>query len=212
MRGIGLFGFEPRCLPCYRPRRSTGHALGFLVAVGGTLAGMTPAAFFVLWLRSRGTLSSLGEKNLAARHLAVTLLNMQDFSQNTAIDPYNGRMAQGRPSTRKRTAFGQKLFICREASGLTQAQVAEQLGISQRAYAAWERDSVAILPDRLKLLASALGTTVAQLVGESSNERSSSGGRINRDFEDVRKLPRRQQAKILDVVEAMLAQQEAKAG
>lgn len=57
-------------------------------------------------------------------------------------------MPQGRPSIRERSEFGQRLFLLREAVGLTQTQVAEQLGIAQRSYSAWECDTSAIQPER----------------------------------------------------------------
>lgn len=51
------------------------------------------------------------------------------FSRFNFIHPYNGDMPQGRPSIRERSEFGQRLFLLREAVGLTQTQVAEQLGV-----------------------------------------------------------------------------------
>lgn len=118
-------------------------------------------------------------------------------------------MQTGRPSSRPRTAFGARLHQKREAARLSQAQVAERLGISQRAYAAWEREPVAIQPDKLALVAEILGTTVAELMGEDLPKRASAlaAGRLRQSFETVAKLPRRQQAKILDVVDALLSQQ-----
>jgi hypothetical protein len=71
--------------------------------------------------------------------------------------------------------------------------------------------TVAIHPDRLKELAGIVGTTVAALLGEATPRRSAStpGGRLGQSFAAIGKLPRRQQGKILDVVEALLAQQGA---
>ena len=136
---------------------------------------------------------------------------MQALSLSTSIDVYNRDMPQGRPSTRKRTEFGQRLFTLRETTGLTQATVAKQLGISQRAYADWERDPVAVQPQKLAMLAAILGTTAAQLLGEGSAQptTNASAGRLRHSYETISKLPRRQQTKILDVVDALLAQQSA---
>lgn len=124
---------------------------------------------------------------------------------------YHRDMPMGRPSTRERTEFGQRLFDRREAAGLTQAEVAERLGLSQRAYSAWERDPVAILPERLSGLAGILGTTAAELLGEASPRRAANtpSGRLGQNIEAISKLPRRRQTKILEVMEAMLAQQGA---
>jgi transcriptional regulator with XRE-family HTH domain len=135
---------------------------------------------------------------------------MQGLSRNSAIEGYTGGMAIGRPSNRERTEFGEQVFQLREAAGLTQAEVAEQLELSQRAYAAWERDPVAIRPDRLTKLAEVLGTTISELLGQPKPKRSGTpGGRLGQSVEAIGKLPRRAQAKILDVVDAMLAQQSS---
>jgi len=138
---------------------------------------------------------------------------MQAFSASADIDPYNDGMSQGRPAKRQRSPFGQRLFELREAAGITQGEVAEALGISQSTYSDWERGSVAIHPDRLKELAEIVGTSVAELLGEAKPRRNGStpGGRLGQNFEAISKLPRRQQTKILDVVEALLAQQTAEA-
>ena len=132
---------------------------------------------------------------------------MQALSRFTAIEPYSEGVPIGRPSTRERTHFGKRVFALREAAGLTQAEVAHQLDISQRAYAAWERDPVAIQPERIKNLAVILGTTVSELLDAPKTQRTSATGRVGRTFEAISKLPRRRQAKILDVVDALLAQQ-----
>src|SRR6056297_3126407 len=99
---------------------------------------------------------------------------MQAFSRSGSIHMYNRDMPQGRPSTRKRSEFGQRLFDLREAAGLTQAEVADQLGIGQRSYSAWERDTIAIQPERLKRLAEILATTVGELCGETPPKRATS--------------------------------------
>ena len=133
----------------------------------------------------------------------------------------------GRPSTRERTEFGQRLFEQREAAGLTQSEVAEQLGLSQRAYAAWERDPVALLPERFASVAEILGTTSGELLGETSPRRTANGssdrvgrpkpkrapvapGKLGQVFEAASRLPRRQQQKIIDFVEPFIADYERK--
>lgn len=119
-------------------------------------------------------------------------------------------MPQGRPSTRERSEFGQRLVALREAAGLTQSQVAEALGIGQRSYSAWEREAIAIQPERLKRLAEILGTTVGELCGESPPKRAAAPrGKLNQVFEAASQLPRRQQNKVAEWVEAFVNQQAA---
>jgi len=124
---------------------------------------------------------------------------------------YNDSMSQqGRPSNRKRSAFGQRLFEMREAAGLTQIEIAEQLGIGQRSYSAWERDTIAIQPERLKQLAKILDITVGELVGEAQPKRTTAPrGKLHQIFETASQLPRRQQNKVAEWVEAFVNQQAA---
>lgn len=97
----------------------------------------------------------------------------------------------------------------REAAGLTQEQVARQLGISQPSYALWERKEVALRPEQLTKLAQILGVRVEELLEPepARNGRGGPVGRARRVFESVSQLPRQQQRKILEVVEALVTQQ-----
>lgn len=61
---------------------------------------------------------------------------------------------------RERTAFGQRLHALREQAGLSQQQLADRIGLTQRAYAYWERHPVALRPDQLLKVAEALNVTV----------------------------------------------------
>jgi transcriptional regulator with XRE-family HTH domain len=139
---------------------------------------------------------------------------MQAVSVHSLLAAYNSSMKTGRPSVRRRTDFGERLHAAREVLGLSQAQVAEKLGITQPSYALWERDSVALRPEQLASLASILQVSMDELIiGYEPQKRSSSGpvGKARRVFEEVSKLPRHQQQKIVDVVEALLIANGAKA-
>ena len=138
------------------------------------------------------------------------LLNMQAVCSDGSNLPYAPVMQTGRPSKRPRPPFGARLHALREEAGLTQAQVAEKLGISQRAYAFWERETVALRAEQLATLAQVLGVTVDALVGRQAAKQRGAGpvGKARRVFEKVSKLPRHKQQRILGVVEDMLAANE----
>jgi len=85
---------------------------------------------------------------------------MQAFSALPITNEYNPAMQTGRPAKHPRTPFGERVFAAREAAGLSQAEVAEQLGLSQNAYAMWERHPVALRPDQIEALAAALAVSV----------------------------------------------------
>lgn len=112
----------------------------------------------------------------------------------------------GRPSKRSRTAFGERLFAARTAAGLSQVEVAQKLGITQTAYALWERRPVALRPDQIEKIAKILGVPVEDLFTSNSRSKERAGpvGRARRAFEQVSKLPRSQQQHILKVVEAFV--------
>ena len=120
-------------------------------------------------------------------------------------------MQTGRPSRRRRPPFGERLHDLREKAGFTQAQVAEHLGISARAYAFWERDTVALKTDQLVALAKIFGVSVDYLVGQEPPKEHKGGpvGRARRAFELISKLPRSRQQYILKVVEDLVGSADA---
>lgn len=117
-------------------------------------------------------------------------------------------MQTGRPSKRSRTAFGQRLLAAREAAGLSQAQLATKLGMSQPGYAAWERDPVALRPEQIEQLAAALDVPAEQLLGKAATKTRHTGpvGKARKIFAAISKLPRHQQEKIFSILEPFISQ------
>lgn len=114
---------------------------------------------------------------------------------------------RGRPSDKPRSAFGEKLLAARERAGLTQAELAQRMGVTQRAVAHWERTSTVLRPEVIEALADALKVSVDELIREKpSAVRQPTGptGKVRHAFDAVSKLPRRQQDKIVEVVEALV--------
>lgn len=111
------------------------------------------------------------------------------------------------------------MLAFRKAAGLTQAELAEAVGETQVNISFWERTDKPPRSDVLPALAKALGVTINDILGVTKTKpkkaaksgSSKPAGQVQRAFEEVRKLPRRQQQKILDVVFAMLHQQDRKA-
>lgn len=133
---------------------------------------------------------------------------MQAQSIIKFLPVYADGMKTGRPSKSERSDFGARVYAVREAAGLSQREVAAQLGISQPSYALWERNDVALRPDQLVKLAGVLGVRVEELLNPpaNGNRRGGPAGKAKRVFETVSQLPRGQQQKILQVVEALVAQ------
>jgi len=131
---------------------------------------------------------------------------MQAFCEISSNGSYDDRMQTGRPTDRKRPPFGERLYRLRERAGLTQAQVAEHLGISARAYAFWERESVSVKPEQIKKLAQILGVGIEELLSGPARKSHRGGptGKVRRLFEEVSALPRSRQQRIVAVVEDMV--------
>ena len=98
-----------------------------------------------------------------------------------------------------------RLRELRETAGLSGRELARQIGESSTNVSYWERSGQIPRSDVLAPMAKALGVTVEELLGEPRPKRVlSPGGRARQLFDALSKLPRRQQEKILEVVEAMV--------
>lgn len=131
---------------------------------------------------------------------------MQGYSVTPEELGYNsGDM--GRPAKTHRTPFGERLFQARNKAGLSQAEVAEKLGITQQSFAGWERRETALKPELLARLADVLDVTVEHLLGAEAAPKRGNGpaGKLRRAFERASKLPRDQQKHVLRVVEDAIA-------
>ena len=95
----------------------------------------------------------------------------------------------------------------REAAGLSVRELAKQIGESHTNVSYWERSGQIPRSDVLAPMAKALGVTVHDLLGEPKPSRTATpGGKLGQVFDQVTKLPRRQQDKIIEVVQALVAQ------
>ena len=131
---------------------------------------------------------------------------MQALSLTQDLQPYTPDVQTGRPTKRERTPFGQRLHTLREQAGLSQQQLADRLGLTQRAYAHWERNPVALRPDQLLNLAQVLNVSVEDLVGTNGTKKRGTGptGKMRQLFEAASRLPRGQQQKIAAIIEPFI--------
>jgi transcriptional regulator with XRE-family HTH domain len=132
---------------------------------------------------------------------------MQALSLFEKEPVYIGDVKAGRPAKHERDPFGQRLYALREQAGLSQQQLADRLGLTQRAYAHWERHPVALRAEQLLKLAQALNVSVDDLVGTNGKKKRGTGpaGKMRQLFEAASRLPRSQQQKITAVLEAFIA-------
>lgn len=97
----------------------------------------------------------------------------------------------------------------REASGLSVRELARQIGESPTNVSYWERSGQTPRSDVLAALAKALGVTIEEVLGEPKPRRTvAPGGKLGQVFQQVARLPRRKQDKVLEVVNALIAQHQ----
>ncbi len=128
------------------------------------------------------------------------------------IRPYNSGMA--RPSSKPRPKQGSRLAALRKAAGLSQIELAKAISVSQQTVAYWETSAVPPRSDVLPKMAKALGVRVEDILGDgpiNAVRQPGPVGEVQRTFDEVRKLPRKQQRKIVETVQALVEQYKRKA-
>lgn len=87
-------------------------------------------------------------------------------------------------------------------------QLADKVGVHHSSIAYWELSGTPPRGEVLPRLAAALGVSIDALLGVKppKPKRQAAKGRLQRVFENAAKLPRRQQEKVAEFVEAFVAQ------
>lgn len=125
-----------------------------------------------------------------------------------------------RSPKKSRPQQGARLLALRKAAGLSQAELARLVGETQENISFWERSDKPPRSDVLPKLARVLGVRVDALLGAdpaaSAQPPPLAAGpgpasQVQRIFEEVRKLPRRQQQKVVEVVSAIVNEFKRKA-
>jgi transcriptional regulator with XRE-family HTH domain len=108
-----------------------------------------------------------------------------------------------------RPPVGLRLTELREAAGLTQIQLAERIGVHPSNIGFWELSGTPPRGEVLPKMAHALGVSVDALLGVTppKPKRQAAKGRLQHVFEAAAKLPRRQQHKVAEFVEAFVERQ-----
>jgi len=110
----------------------------------------------------------------------------------------------------KRSALGARVAAARQAAGLSQALLADKLGVSQQMVGYLELAPVAIRPELLAQLSEVLAVPVEQLLGMARKAAPGPVGKARLVFDRVSALPRERQQKILGAVEDMLVAHESR--
>ena len=134
-----------------------------------------------------------------------------EFTENR---PYSQSM--GRNLTKPRGQHGTKLAALRREAGLTQAELGAAIGEQQQTIAYWERNTRPARADAIPKLAKILGVTIEDLLDDKKRppartQRRGPTGKLEKLFDEVARLPRRQQDKITEFVSAFINEYKRKA-
>ena len=117
----------------------------------------------------------------------------------------------GRPSSRTPSEFGKKLAALRESAGLTQAALAERIGVSQSLVTYYERRGGNPTLEFITKAAAALELSTDALVSNPEPEHRRRRGRpsdfdskMNERVEKLRKLSKEKQRFVLSMIDAAL--------
>jgi transcriptional regulator with XRE-family HTH domain len=142
--------------------------------------------------------------SIHAQYIAQVQVQNSLFGPDFQDDPYNADM-----TSRTSSPVGRRIAELRKNAGLTQRQLADQIGTAWSNVAYWERGASAPPGTALVKLAPALGVSVDELLGtvKPKPKKTVAQGRLQKVFEEVSKLPRRQQQKVVEMAEGFLSLQ-----
>lgn len=133
--------------------------------------------------------------------------NMQDADQPEPRNQmYNADMP--RQLSKHRPAQGARMLALRRAAGLSQIELAKLVGETQQNIAFWEQSDKPPRSEVLPRMSQALGVEISDILGSGpiAAKKPGPAGRLQRAFNDVSALPRRQQEKVIDFLDALLNQ------
>jgi len=101
--------------------------------------------------------------------------------------------------------LGQRVAERRKAQGLTQAELAETVGISQQTLAHYENGRARIQVARLPHMAEALGISVEELIGAATKPgKRGPTPKLQQQLERLSRLPRTKQRFVIEMLDTVL--------
>lgn len=104
-------------------------------------------------------------------------------------------------------AMGERIAECRKALDMTQAQLADEMGVAQQVVASYEVGRRRMQLTLLPRLARVLAVSVEELIGEEP-QRSKRGPapRLLQQVERIQRLPKAQQRFVMQMLDTVLGQ------
>jgi transcriptional regulator with XRE-family HTH domain len=105
-------------------------------------------------------------------------------------------------------AFGARISEARKAQGLTQQQLADNLGVAQQTYADYEAGITRVPASSLLILEEVLGLTPDEMLGRDGRGKPKPGpaSKLDRQIERIRQLPRATQKVVMNMLDGIIAQ------
>lgn len=104
-------------------------------------------------------------------------------------------------------ALGTRIATARKAQGMTQVQLADELGVAQQVVASYEVGRHRIPASFLPRLARALAITVEDLIGaEAQPARRGPAPKLLQQIERIQRLPKPKQRFVMEMLDTVLAQ------
>lgn len=106
-------------------------------------------------------------------------------------------------------ALGARITSLRKEQGLTQTQLAEQLGIAQQTLAHYEGARLRVPASMLPALANILLVSVEELIGQPAKAARGKRGptpKLAQHMERISQLPKPKQRFVMEMLETVLAQ------
>lgn len=105
------------------------------------------------------------------------------------------------------TQLGIRITQLRKEQGITQVQLAEQLGVSQQTVTAYENGKRRVPISHLPRLATLLSTNIETLLGEAPKPgKRGPAPKLQQQIERVQTLPKAKQRLVSEVLDSLLAQ------
>lgn len=104
--------------------------------------------------------------------------------------------------------LGARINRLRKDQGITQVQLAEQLGVSQQTITAYESGRRRVPISNLPRLATMLGASIETLIGQPTTAASKRGPtpKLLQQLERLHALPKAKQRMVSEVLDSLLAQ------
>jgi len=123
----------------------------------------------------------------------------------------NHTMHPSLPMTHDEKVFfrrlGARVAELRKDNGMTQAQLAETIGVAQQVVASYEIGRRRVPVSALPALAHALAVTVENLIGEEAKPaKRGPAPKLQQQLERITRLPKAQQRFVMQMIDTVLAQ------